>query len=117
MQSFQAEVLPLLISQQFNGVEATFGPTALKDERNGGQLQEVLRKMDTPFEDGGGVHKISTMLGMYALEKAGGGLRIFVYNKVVNGMNHPLGEESGNQMDPSLPSSSSSQPPPPKGGG
>ena len=70
--------------------------------------------MDTPFEDGGGVHKISTLLGMYASEKAGGGLRSFVYNKVVNGMNHPLGEESGDRMDPSLPSSSSSQPPPPR---
>ena len=95
MQSFQAEVLPLLISQQFNGIEATFGPTALKYERNRGQLQEVLRKMDTPFEDGGGVHKISALLGMYALGKAGGRLRSFVYNKVVNVTNHPFGEESG----------------------
>jgi hypothetical protein len=85
-----------------------------KDERNRGRLREVLRKMDTPFEDGGGVLKISTLLGMYALGKAGGGLGSFVYNKVVNGMNHPLGEESVNRMDPSLPSSSSSATPPPR---
>ena len=52
--------------------------------------------MDTPFEDGGGVHKISTLLGMYASGKAGGGLGSLMYNTVVNGMNHPLGEESGN---------------------
>jgi hypothetical protein len=104
----------LLISQQFNGVKATLGPTALKDEWNRGRLQEVLRKMDTPFEDGGGVHKISALLGMYALGKAGGGLGSFVYNKVVNGMNHPLKEESGNQMDPFLPSS---QPPSLESGG
>ena len=51
-------------SGQFNGIKVTFRPTALKDERNRGQLREVLRKMDTPFEDGGGVHKISTLLGM-----------------------------------------------------
>ena len=70
--------------------------------------------MDTPFEDWGGVGKISTLLGMYALGKAGSGLGSFVYNKVVNVMNHPLGEESGDQMEPSLSSSSSSHPPPRK---
>ncbi|KAL3763874.1 hypothetical protein ACHAW5_000420 [Stephanodiscus triporus] len=90
MQSFQAEVLPLLISRQFRGVEAAFGPTAWRVESNRERLIRVLREMDgvVQQEDGGGGSRgfasyrdgISTLLGMYASGRASGGLGAFVPN-------------------------------------
>jgi hypothetical protein len=46
VQSFQSEVLPLLISRQYRGVEAAFGPTACRDETNRERLRAVLGEMD-----------------------------------------------------------------------
>ena len=83
MTSFQKEVLPLLISRQFRGVEAAFGPTAWKAEENRARLHRVLKELDgggggedgglAPFGDGS-YNKISTLLGMYASGKSGGTL-------------------------------------------
>jgi len=83
MQSFQGEILPLLISRQHKGVEGAFGPTAWKRDEGRERLQRVPREMD-----GGGVAtaggrvdctpNVSTLLGMYALGKLSGGLRGFV---------------------------------------
>ena len=79
MQSFQSEVLPLLISRQYRGVEAAFGPTACRDEANKERLRAVLGEMD-----GCGVvsscNKVSTLLRMYASGRASGGLGSFVPN-------------------------------------
>mmetsp|Transcript_3672 Transcript_3672/g.5578 ORF Transcript_3672/g.5578 Transcript_3672/m.5578 type:complete len:708 (-) Transcript_3672:1953-4076(-) len=82
MASFQKEILPLLVSRQFRGVEAAFGPTAWKDEGNRDRLRKVLKDLDGVNEDGfssfgNGHNKISTLLGMYASGKASGGLGNF----------------------------------------
>lgn len=81
MASFQKEILPLLVSRQFRGVEAAFGPTAWKDEGNRDRLRKVLKDLDGVNEDGssfGNDHnKISALLGMYASGKASGGLGNF----------------------------------------
>ena len=111
MHSFQSEVLPLLISRQFNGIEAVFGPTALKDEMNRDRLRQVLRDIDRvhvqhgDFNGCGGVNKISTLLGMYAAGKVSGGLKGFIpidddNDNNVDGMN-PVGGSGGDLMDPS----------------
>jgi hypothetical protein len=112
MHSFQSEVLPLLISRQFNGIEAVFGPTALKDEMNRDRLRQVLRDIDRVHVhhgdyNGVGVgNKISTLLGMYAAGKVSGGLKGFIPNdddndnNNVDGMN-PTGGSGGDLMDPS----------------
>ena len=83
MASFQKEILPLLVSRQFRGVEAAFGPTAWKDEGNRDRLRRVLKDLDGLNEDGctslgNGNNKISTLLGMYASGKVSGGLGNFV---------------------------------------
>lgn len=76
MASFQKEVLPLLISRQFRGVEGAFGPTSWKNEDHRERLKRVLRDLDD--ETGGGSNsghdKISSLLQMYASAKASGGL-------------------------------------------
>lgn len=82
MASFQKEILPLLVSRQFRGVEAAFGPTAWNDEGNRDRLRKVLKDLDGVNEDGfssfgNGHNKISTLLGMYATGKASGGLGNF----------------------------------------
>eukprot|EP00986_Skeletonema_menzelii_P003751 scaffold1199_cov143-Skeletonema_menzelii.AAC.5 len=82
MASYQKEILPLLVSRQFRGVEAAFGPTAWKDEGNRERLRKVLKDLDGVNEDGfasfgNGHNKISTLLGMYASGKASGGLGDF----------------------------------------
>jgi hypothetical protein len=82
MASFQKEILPLLVSRQFRGVEAAFGPTAWKDEGNRDRLRKVLKDLDGENDDGfasfgNGHNKISTLLGMYASGKASGGLENF----------------------------------------
>ena len=81
MQSFQTEVLPLLISRQFRGVEAAFGPTAWKVEANRERLKMVLRELDGVADEGRGTvacKKVSTLLGMYASGKISGGLGSFI---------------------------------------
>ena len=79
MQSFQNEVLPLLISRQFRGVEAAFGPTSWQAEENRERLQKVLRELDGIAEDGTVTcTKVSTLLGMYASGKMSGGLGSFI---------------------------------------
>ena len=102
MHSFQAEVLPLLISRQFKGIEAVFGPTALKEEMNRDRLHRVLRDIDRDCNNGGVIHKISTLLGMYASGKVSGGLTGFIPDDDdnVDGMN-PAGGSGGDLMDPS----------------
>jgi len=82
MASFQKEIVPLLVSRQFRGVEAAFGPTAWKDEGNRDRLRKVLKDLDGVNDDGfasfeSGHNKISTLLGMYASGKASGGLENF----------------------------------------
>jgi hypothetical protein len=80
MASFQKEVLPLLISRQFRGVEAAFGPTSWKVEANRERLRNVLRELDGCVSEVGGVasfngyNKVSTLLGMYSSAKSSGGL-------------------------------------------
>ena len=73
MASFQKEVLPLLISRQFRGVEGAFGPSSWKVEDNRERLRKVLRGLDGEV-DGMDHYKISSLLGMYADAKASGGL-------------------------------------------
>ncbi|KAL7531574.1 hypothetical protein ACHAWF_003834 [Thalassiosira exigua] len=105
LQSFQNEVLPLLISRQFRGIEAAFGPTSWKVEANRERLRRVLRQLDSVSEEGqGGViacNKVSTLLGMYASSKASGGLGGFAPNE--DELN-PAADE----MDPSTPKAGSS---------
>ena len=100
MQSFQGEVLPLLISRQFRGVEAAFGPTAWKIESNRERLRKVLKELDGVSEEGegtsGAYNKISTLLGMYASGKMTGGLGRFIPDDDM--MN--LGADDNNNMDP-----------------
>ena len=81
MASFQKEVLPLLISRQFRGVEGAFGPTSWKNEDHRERLKRVLRGLDDETGGAGngsnnsGRHdKISSLLQMYASAKASGGL-------------------------------------------
>jgi hypothetical protein len=109
MQSFQAEVLPLLIARQYRGVEAAFGPTAWRDESNRERLRGVLREMDGVAvvpEDGGcgggcdvesSRDKVSTLLGMYASGRANGGLGAFVPN---GGIGPAGGGGGGDEADP-----------------
>lgn len=83
MQSFQNEVLPLLISRQFRGVEAAFGPSSWKmEEGNRERLRKVLRELDGDElqSRGGGIacDKVSTLLGMYSSGKVSGGLGSFI---------------------------------------
>ena len=87
MQSFQAEVLPLLISRQYRGVEAAFGPTACRDETNRERLRGVLREMD-----GGGV---------VVVDEASGGLGSFVpaYNDDDDANRRAGGGNDGDEMD------------------
>jgi len=81
MQSFQSEVLPLLISRQYRGVEAAFGPTAWKVEGNRERLGKVLKELDGATDDGAiACDKVSTLLGMYASGKMSGGLGSFLPN-------------------------------------
>lgn len=97
MQSFQNEVLPLLISRQFRGVEAAFGPTAWKVEENRERLRKVLRDLDGMLVDRGGnivCTKISTLLGMYASGKMSGGLGRFIPDEDVDDVN-PVNDELG----------------------
>lgn len=102
MQSFQTEVLPLLISRQFKGVEAAFGPTALKLENNQGRLRKVLKELDGISDDGGRISctKVSTLLGMYASGKMGGGLGSFIPTEDDDDVN-PASDEM--KLDPSTP--------------
>lgn len=109
MHSFQAEVLPLLISRQFKGIEAVFGPTVLKEETNRDRLRQVLKDIDRVHVHGdykgcGVVNKTSTLLGMYASGKVSGGLKGFIPddddNDNVDGMNS-AGGSGGDLMDPS----------------
>ncbi len=86
MHLFQAKVLLLLISCQYRGVEAAFGPTAWRDESNRERLRGVLREMDgiaVVPEDGvgggsGGLgvelsrDKVLALLGMDASGRAAG---------------------------------------------
>jgi hypothetical protein len=86
MHLFQAKVLLLLISCQYRGVEATFGPMAWRDKPNRERLRGVLRKMDgiaVVPEDGvggsGGVwgfmssrDNVSMLLGIDASDRAAG---------------------------------------------
>lgn len=84
MQSFQSEVLPLLISRQYRGVEAAFGPTAWKGEANRERLKKVLKELDGGAAEVGGVvtcHKVSALLGMYASGRMSGGLGGFLPNE------------------------------------
>ncbi|KAL7473958.1 hypothetical protein ACHAXS_014297 [Conticribra weissflogii] len=88
MASFQKEVLPLLISRQYRGVEGAFGPTAWKSEENRERLRKVLNEMDgtipltssdkenPPSKNANGdeYHKISNLLRMYSAAKTGGSL-------------------------------------------
>jgi hypothetical protein len=79
MASFQKEVVPLLISRQFRGVEGAFGPTSWRKAENRERLKRVLRGLDDVTgggEDGSrcGHDKISSLLGMYASAKKIGGL-------------------------------------------
>ncbi|KAL3770363.1 hypothetical protein ACHAWU_003583 [Discostella pseudostelligera] len=101
MQSFQGEVLPLLISRQFRGVEAAFGPTAWKSESNRERLRKVLKELDGVSEEGGGgdvCHKISYLLGMYASGKMSGGLGRFIPND-----DDDMKLDDNNNMDPTTP--------------
>lgn len=100
MQSFQSEVLPLLISRQCRGVEAAFGPTAWKIESNRERLRKVLKELDGLSEDGNETcKKISTLLGMYASGKIGGGLGGFIND---DHMNLEL-DDNNNNVDPTTP--------------
>eukprot|EP00804_Cyclotella_cryptica_P011291 CCRYP_007792-RA/>CCRYP_007792-RA protein AED:0.02 eAED:0.02 QI:109/-1/1/1/-1/1/1/533/587 len=77
MASFEKEVLPLLISRQFKGVEGTFGPTSWKLEENRERLKKVLKLLDGESTDTWNVScskHISSLLGTYASAKANGGL-------------------------------------------
>jgi len=81
MQSFQNEVLPLLISRQYRGVEAAFGPTAWKVEENRERLHKVLKELDGEISGNNVVcDKVSKLLGMYASGKMSGGLGRFIPN-------------------------------------
>jgi len=88
MASFQKEVLPLLISRQYRGIEGAFGPTAWKSEENRERLRKVLSEMEgtmpvtssdeanspSTIANGDGYHKISNLLRMYSAAKTGGPL-------------------------------------------
>ncbi|KAL7488982.1 hypothetical protein ACHAW6_014570 [Cyclotella cf. meneghiniana] len=81
MASFQKEVLPLLISRQFKGVEGAFGPTSWKVEENRERLKRILKGLDgekTEVWNGSCSTHISSLLGMYASAKANGGLGGFL---------------------------------------
>ncbi|KAL9189645.1 hypothetical protein ACHAXT_009320 [Thalassiosira profunda] len=108
MQSFQNEVLPLLISRQYRGVEAAFGPTAWKEEANRERLRKVLREMDGVSEEGRGVNcnSVSTLLGMYASGKTSGGLGRFVPDEEDENEN-PAEDMTGSSLlsPPSFPTS------------
>ena len=99
MQSFQGEVLPLLISRQFRGVEAAFGPTAWKIESNRERVRKVLKELDGVSDEGGGgvCHKISYLLGMYASGKMSGGLGRFIPNEDDD---MKLDDNNNDNMDP-----------------
>mmetsp|Transcript_30414 Transcript_30414/g.64377 ORF Transcript_30414/g.64377 Transcript_30414/m.64377 type:complete len:787 (-) Transcript_30414:109-2469(-) len=103
MQSFQNEVLPLLISRQFRGVEAAFGPTAWKVEANRERVRKVLRELDGVYDErrGGGVacNKVSTLLGMYASGKLSGGLGSFIPDDDDDDVN-PAADD---RLDPATP--------------
>jgi len=76
MQSLQNEVVPLLISRQYRGVEGAFGETSWR--RDGGsreRLRGVLGGMDEngrsdPASDRG---KVASLLGTYASGRGGAG--------------------------------------------
>jgi len=103
MQSFQNEVLPLLISRQYRGVEAAFGPTAWKKvEGNRERLRKVVRELDGIAEDGRAVvacNQVSTLLGMYASGKMSGGLGSFLPNEDDVGIN-PADDLDATELDP-----------------
>ncbi len=101
MQSFQSEVLPLLISRQFRGVEAAFGPTAWKTESNRDRLRKVLKELDGIAEEGSEpCNKISTLLGMYASGRISGGLGRFIPDDEMN-----YGAETDDVAEQSFPAS------------
>lgn len=107
MASFQKEVLPLLISRQFKGVEGAFGPTSWKEEGNRERLKRVLRGLGDETGSGGADHaKISSLLGMYASAKRSGGLGGF-YSEEMEDNERPADEMDGDTSlsPPSFPSS------------
>jgi len=112
MQSFQEEVLPLLISRQHRGVEAAFGPTAWKKEENRERLRNVLKELDgLTMENRKGVvdcNKVSALLGMYASGKMSGGLGSFIPDE--DDVPNPANEDE--DLDPNTPKASSSSAPP-----
>jgi len=69
-----------LISRQYRGVEAAFGPTAWKIEGNRDRLG-VLKELDGATDDGAvACDKVSSLLRMYASGKMSGGLGSFLPN-------------------------------------
>ncbi|KAL7504508.1 hypothetical protein ACHAXN_003324 [Cyclotella atomus] len=106
MASFQKEVLPLLISRQFRGVEGAFGPTAWKVEGNRERLKRVLKGLDDETGGGGTDYaKISSLLGMYSSAKRSGGLGGFYVEETEESDRGASDELDGNLLSPSFPSS------------
>lgn len=104
MASFQKEILPLLISRQFRGVEGAFGPTSWKQESNRERLKRVLRALDDESGSRSCHNKISSLLGMYASAKTSGGLGVFYTEEKEENERPATDEDASAFSPPSFPS-------------